>query len=646
VTSPGERRRFNDGERVALYLAADGRCECQGCGACGPGPCGRELDPGWHADHVRPHSREGKTDVINGQAMCPPCNREKGNKMDGSWPGATLRDWQREALDVYLRKNASDFLTVATPGAGKTTFALRLAHEMLSTGIVERVVVVVPSDHLKVQWARAAHRCGISIDPTTKNRDGLENRADYSGAALTYSQVAMQPALHRSGVGRRRTLVILDEVHHAGDEKAWGDGVKYAFESAERRLALSGTPFRSDTNPIPFVTYEQGGDKILRSVADYSYGYGRAIRDDVCRQVDFHFYDGEMRWRDSGALDPDKVASLSTELGENDRSAALETALDPGTGWMRALLEIADKSLTEMRVDVPNAGGLVIAYRAELARAYAAHLKEITGEAPVVVLSEDGPEASSRIAAFDKSNARWLVAVKMVSEGVDVPRLAVGVYATRTGTPMFFRQAVGRFVRKGAGEEHSAILFCPALAALRIMAAEIETEIRDEIEEERKEYEQSKKGNGSVQGTLDLFERTPVAASPPVFDRAIHSGEEYTPEENLKAEEMCRKYGFGLGSLAQMRRLVREELTRQQAASEAPAQEAAPSSDIPAYQYRKRLAADLNRRIRRHSVRNRLEFEKVNWAVNQHMGVTRRPDATIEQLKEGIELVARWERES
>jgi hypothetical protein len=178
------------------------------------------------------------------------------------------------------------------------------------------------------------------------------------------------------------------------------------------------------------------------------------------------------------------------------------------------------------------------------------------------------------------------------------------------------------------------------------MAAQIETEIRDEIEEERKEYEQSKPGTGGgVQGTLDLFERTPVAASPPVFDRAIHSGQEYTPAENLKAEEMCRKYGFGLGSLAQMRRLVRTELSRQ-AAPAAAADDAKPSSDVPAYQYRKTLAADLNRRIRRHSVRNKLEFKGVNWTVNQHMGVTERSQATIDQLKEGIELVVRWERAS
>ena len=35
----------------------------------------------------------------------------------------------------------------------------------------------------------------------------------------------------------------------------------------------------------------------------------------------------------------------------------------------------------------------------------------------------------------------------MVSEGVDIPRLRVGVFATTTTTELFFRQAVGRLVR-------------------------------------------------------------------------------------------------------------------------------------------------------------------------------------------------------
>ena len=87
--------------------------------------------------------------------------------------------------------------------------------------------------------------------------------------AVTYAQVAAHPALHRQRTENRRTLVIFDEIHHAGDALSWGDAVKEAFDPARRRLALTGTPFRSDANPIPFVTYldEPGGGR--RSASDY-----------------------------------------------------------------------------------------------------------------------------------------------------------------------------------------------------------------------------------------------------------------------------------------------------------------------------------------------------------------------------------------
>ena len=67
-----------------------------------------------------------------------------------------LRAWQRSALDKFLARKPRDFMAVATPGAGKTTFALRVATELLTDRTVERVIVVVPTEHLKNQWA--AHR--------------------------------------------------------------------------------------------------------------------------------------------------------------------------------------------------------------------------------------------------------------------------------------------------------------------------------------------------------------------------------------------------------------------------------------------------------------------------------------------------------
>ena len=207
-----------------------------------------------------------------------------------------LRAWQQEALDRYFSTAPRDFLAVATPGAGKTTFALRVASMLIEAGAVNRVTIVAPTDHLKRQWADAAARVGIAIDPNFKNSDGQHGRG-FVGVAVTYAQVASKPMLHRAKTEAARTLVILDEIHHGGEALSWGDGLREAFDPAARRLSLTGTPFRSDTSPIPFVEYAEDRDGIRRSKADYTYGYGNALRDHVVRPGHVH-----------GLLRPDALA--------------------------------------------------------------------------------------------------------------------------------------------------------------------------------------------------------------------------------------------------------------------------------------------------------------------------------------------------
>jgi superfamily II DNA or RNA helicase len=94
------------------------------------------------------------------------------------------------------------------------------------------------------------------------------------------------------------------------------------------------------------------------------------------------------------------------------------------------------------------------------------------------VLSDDAA-ASRRIAEFTDSEDRWMVAVRMVSEGVDVPRLAVGVYATAISTPLFFAQAVGRFVRSRRRGE-LATVFLPTVPILLAHASALERQ-RDHV---------------------------------------------------------------------------------------------------------------------------------------------------------------------
>jgi superfamily II DNA or RNA helicase len=443
-----------------------------------------------------------------------------------------LRSWQEDAYRAYFRDDQRDFLLVATPGAGKTTFALTIAAELLARREIAAITVVTPTEHLKHQWSRAAHRLGIALDPEFSNSAGRAS-ADFTGVAVTYAQVAAQPALHRQRTHSRRTLVVFDEIHHAGDALSWGEAVRVAFEPARRRLALTGTPFRSDTNPIPFVTYLRDADGSLRSSSDYVYGYGPALADGVVRPVIFLAYSGEMRWRTRAG---DELAgTLGAPMTSEQLAHAWRTALAPDGAWIIRVLEAADRRLTEVRRGMPDAAGLVIASDHADARAYASLLREISGARPVVVLSDD-PAASKKIARFAASADRWMVAVRMVSEGVDIPRLAVGVYATSVGTALFFAQAVGRFVRARRRGE-TASVFLPSIPSLLGYAAELETE-RDHVlsrgdgpEDDESELDAAQRQRDTPdQQDQALFQALEASAH---FDRVLYDGNEFgvTAEE-------------------------------------------------------------------------------------------------------------------
>ncbi|HET6211069.1 MAG TPA: DEAD/DEAH box helicase family protein [Jatrophihabitans sp.] len=385
--------------------------------------------------------------------------------------GTRLRLWQREALACYRSRSGKDFLLTATPGAGKTTFALSLAVDLLARRVIDRVIVVAPTDHLRSQWAAAAERFGIALDPTLSNAVGPVP-ADLHGYVTTYAQVAGKPTLHAARAGAKRSLVVLDEIHHAGDGLSWGEAVALAFDGVARRLCMTGTPFRTRVDErIPFVRYEPDGAGGLVSSADYSYGYADALRDHVVRPVVFAAYTGVSRWRNSAG---EVIAASLTEAGTaSTEQAAWRTALDPRGDWVPHVLAAMDERLAQLRRSgMPDAAGLVLASDQDDARAYADIVHRVTGERPYLILSDD-PKASAKIDEFNAGGARIAVCVRMVSEGVDVPRAACLAWLTSYRTPLFFAQAVGRVVRS-RGRHESATVFLPAVRPLLRLAAELE----------------------------------------------------------------------------------------------------------------------------------------------------------------------------
>jgi superfamily II DNA or RNA helicase len=566
----------------------------------------------------------------------------------------SLRAWQRKALVEYLRRRSPDFLAVATPGAGKTTFALRIAAELLADGTVERVTVVAPTEHLKIQWSRAAARVGIQLDPAFRNADGYAS-TDFHGVVITYAQVGMAPQIHRRMTFTKPTLVILDEIHHAGDSRSWGDGVKIAFEPAVRRLMLTGTPFRSDDNPIPFVEYvRDASDGLPRSRSDSSYGYADALTDGVVRPVIFLAYSGQTRWRTSAG---DELAvRLGEPMTQDVVAQAWRTALDPAGDWMPQVLRAADARLQVKRAGgMPDAGGLVIASDQQAARAYAKLLTRITGEKPVVVLSDD-QGASQRIADFIAGEQRWLVAVRMVSEGVDIPRLAVGVYATSASTPLYFAQAIGRFVRARRPGE-TASVFLPSIPQLLGLASEMEMQ-RDHVLGVKKaaggfDDELLQRAQQSEDASGELAKKIEALSATAELDQVIFDGATFglpalagTPEE----EEFL---GLpGLLSPDQVAALLHKRQADQIAAtrrrSNAAALNAVASGapkpveqarDMSAGERRIHLRRQLNALVAAHHHRTSLPHGKIHAELRRLCGGPPSAQATIEQLEERIATI-------
>ena len=531
-----------------------------------------------------------------------------------------LRKWQKNALDVFVARDGDDFLAVATPGAGKTTFALTAARQDLAANPGRNLVVVAPTQHLKGQWAAAAERFGLHLDPAWIAGEPLP--AEVHGIVTTYQQVA-QSALEVRKIANG-AFVVLDEVHHAGDERAWGDGVRTAFEVAAIRLCLSGTPFRSDSLAIPFVYYDAGGE----AEPDVEYGYGPALADrGVVRPVHFPRLGGEMEW-----IGPDgsvQSASFDDALDPRLASQRLRTALDASGEWMPDALARAHAQLAEVRQTHPEAGGLVIAMDRDHARGIGKLIRERLGVKAAVVTSDD-PTASKRISDFAGSRDPWLVAVRMVSEGVDIPRLRVGVFATTTTTELFFRQAVGRIVRWVPGHDRQpSYMFMPDDPRLRAHAVSIAEERRHFL---KKAGEQD---DGEGDGLLDdvraarddeqmsLFS---AVSAKPSGEAQVHRADEHLGLFGSLDDDEPQDDGFEL----QLMEAPHLEVPAPDASGLTPVQ-------------RRRVLRDANAVIvRAIAGATGQTHAQVNGELNRMSGVKSVSEASADELERRREKGARW----
>jgi superfamily II DNA or RNA helicase len=514
-----------------------------------------------------------------------------------STASSSLRAWQRRALAEMDTWATGPFLVSASPGAGKTRPALELARAELRRGAITGVIVVCPTAPLTRQWARAAHELGLELAP---DADSPRPPKGFHGVSVTYARVAKSPARWAAATARR-PLVVADEAHHLGEELAWGESFTRAFRDAPRWLLLSGTPFRSDATPIPGVRYDREGV----AEPDVSYTYADAVADGVCRPVCFVTYDGTLSWRSGDdVIESSFETVLSTREASRRYRTAISTELPDG---LPRILREADVRLRALRQEGHvDAGGLVVAADASHARRIAALLRDATGRSPVVVLHAERA-AAAKLAAFTRSRDPWIVAVNMVSEGVDIPRLRVGVYATAAKTPLIFRQIVGRFVRTVPGRPvEPSWLYIPADSVLRDHASSIEQELR---------Y--------ALRGAEDL-------------------GEELERDEQRRQTERSEELAFVplSADVAPQMTLFGPPQTARTAPTAMPVPPPIDAAEEPpVFERRAMLRNERHRLVSEVRRRDGASHREINAWLNRKLGIQSVEQASLEELERSVELL-------
>lgn len=517
------QRAFSEKQHEQLYLESSGfcmRCDCI-------------LQSIWYAHHIIHWINGGTTEINNGMALCQQCHTilHRRKKM------ITPRGWQKTALEKFKAHSELCFLIDATPGSGKTYFSGFCVQEVQKKYPNIFIIIVVPTTAIKQNFLDSYHNLGIELKPKLQNGRGLPKGFD--GAIITYQQLPNLLTTFRIWTQQQQLLFVFDEIHHASEENIWGNATKTCGQLASQIIAMSGTPFRSDGLPISFINYNENGI----AISDAAYTYQEAVFDNVCRSIQFPQGDGRAEWTLGTEEESIEISDITTK----DECKAATTIFKPDSEWIETAIHTCNKQLTEYRKVYPNAGGIIVCRPGTDENdtrhiyAIAKLVEDILGEKPVIV-THDEKSANDDIETFKKSNARWIISVRKIAEGVDIKRLRVMLLLSLTKSELLFRQLAGRILRveNTDGNPEDAQMYIANHHRLVAWAARIKMEAVVGLQE-RKERDEK----GIEDGMEDDFD------DPPVFipkgcshiDAGCISvdGEHFSAEEMHLAEEF--KYG-------------------------------------------------------------------------------------------------------
>ncbi|MFM2593465.1 DEAD/DEAH box helicase family protein [Vibrio harveyi] len=382
-----------------------------------------------------------------------------------------LRQWQIECAEKAIQKfraNHQHFFCQATPGAGKTVLAATVASKLLRDDLIDLVLCFSPSltvaDGIKRTFSQTLN-CTFN--------GGLGS----IGQSLTYQSIQFLNDEFWQTLRNHRVFVVFDEIHHCSgsdfeNANVWGQQVLAKIQGlATYTLAMSGTPWRSDSLPIVMSEYSDPEGKLL---VDYQYTLRQAIVDKVCRVPKLVLVDSEHL----SVSNEDKVESFSSILEMLKQTKTSYQSVIHNQEAMEYLLGLGCNKLAEIRSLSPNAGGLVVASSVQHAQAIQKILSQKYSQS-VSIVTYRHEEPLAEIERYRQSDAQWIVSVGMISEGTDIPRLQVCCHMSAVKTELYFRQVLGRILRVNGIENQQAWLFTFAEQSLIQFSERIEQDIPD-----------------------------------------------------------------------------------------------------------------------------------------------------------------------
>ena len=480
-------RAFSGAQRKSLYNSSEGRCQS----------CGKALPENWHADHIIPFSIGGETHLANGQALCPSCNLSKSNTMKVKRKTFEPRDWQAHCYRDYISRDKKIYSIGAVPGAGKSKTAAFIVDYLLQIKSIDFFFVISPQENKKPEWREdflAYFGIPIQLDYSS---DTKIKKKIFKGAVMTYAGLNESTAKEINKFCKKhRVAVVFDEIHHLSESghSAWGTYAQLAFSNAGRVISLSGTFWREDKMKIPFLELGPKGYNI-----DFVYSYADSINDGNSRKIQFSFYDPKIDMRGQYSYN----GLLSEIEKENKLNAAYRALVREKSIDLADVIHHAYSKLQEIRrADMPNAGMILFAPDQRTAYLLQRWLESPQFNIESTVVTSEDQSSSKEIQRFKDSDEECIIAVNMISEGVDIPRLRVGVYLSIYKTFLYFMQSiVGRTIRVTQDEyrrsqitnsvnySYAYILEHPALKSYsekvlqEIELADIEVEMQKFIQE-------------------------------------------------------------------------------------------------------------------------------------------------------------------